>query len=169
MKCSLVLAVAVTLVASRALADDGASFVKGDWIGTGAFQLGGEVSACAEVKMRFGGSKTAYEVREASMTCGSGPKQEFKEVAYFSIGEDGRIAFDHGTAKNIEKGAPVGSVKDGKLRTVNPIDGQSVDDITIAKAGEFLIYNQIAGVQGKTPDYSLMAILKKDPSAAAKP
>ena len=54
------------LVASNALADDGASFVNGDWIGTGSFQLGGEISACSEVRM-IGRSKTTYVVREASM------------------------------------------------------------------------------------------------------
>ena len=40
MKSWLFLAVASTLVASNALADDGASFVNGDWIGAEKFQLG---------------------------------------------------------------------------------------------------------------------------------
>ncbi len=169
MKSSLILAVAGALAASHALADDGASFANGDWIGTGSFQMGEQIMACSEVKMRFGGSTTAYEVREASMTCGNGPKQEFKEFAYFSIGEDGQISFDHGSAQNLAKGTHVGAVKGDKLRTINPIEGKSVDDISIQKTGDFLIYNQIAGVPGQTPDYSLMAIMKKDASAAAKP
>jgi hypothetical protein len=169
MKSWLFMAVASALVASNALADDGANFVNGDWIGTGSFQMGDQISACSEVKMRFGGSKTGYEVHEASMICGNGPKQEFKEFAFFSIGDDGQISFDHGTAKNLAKGTHVGTVKDNKLRTINPIEGSSVDDISMQKAGDFLIYNQIAGVPGATPDYSLMAIMKKDPSAAVKP
>ena len=169
MKYSLVLAAAIMLVASNALADDGASFVKGDWIGTGAFQLGGEISACSEVKMRFGGSKTAYEVREASMTCGSSPRQDFTEIDFFSVKDDGQIFFEQGTNTTLAKGTKVGVVKDDKLHTLNPIDSGGVDDISIEKAGDFLIYRQAAGVPGETPAYSLVAILKKDPSDAAKP
>jgi len=58
MKSSMFLAAAGALLASNALAGEGASFVNGDWVGTGAFQMGGEISACSEVKMRFAGSKT---------------------------------------------------------------------------------------------------------------
>ena len=169
MKSWLFFAVAGTLMASNALADDGASFVNGDWIGTGSFQMGGEIMACSEVKMRFGGSKTSYVVREASMTCGKGPKQDFTAVDAFSVKEDGQITFEGGTNTKLAKETKVGVVKDNKLRTINPIEGSNVDDISMQKAGDFLIYNQIAGVPGATPDYSLMAIMKKDPSAAAKP
>jgi hypothetical protein len=169
MKSALYLAVASVLVASNALADDGASFVNGDWIGTGSFQMGEQISACSDVRMRFGGSKTTYVVREASMICGTGPKQDFTAVDAFSVKEDGQIYFEGGTNTTLAKQTKVGIVKDNKLRTVNPIDATSVDDISMQKAGDFLIYNQIAGVPGETPAYSLMAILKKDPSAAAKP
>ena len=169
MKSWLFLAVASGLVASNALADDGASFVNGDWIGTGAFQLGGEISACSEVKMRFGGSKTTYVVREASMICGNGPKQDFTEVDTFSVKEDGQINFEQGTNTKLAKETKVGVVKDNKLRTVNPIDTGGVDDISMQRPEISLIYNQVAGVPGETPAYSLMAIMKKDPSAAAKP
>ena len=169
MKSSLVLAVASAFIASNALADDGASFVNGDWIGTGSFQMGEQIMACSEVKMRFGGTKTSYVVREASMTCGSGPKQDFTAVDAFNVKEDGQIYFEGGTNTTLAKQTKVGVVKDNKLRTVNPIDATSVDDISIQKAGDFLIYNQVAGVPGETPAYSLMAVMKKDPSAAAKP
>jgi len=169
MKFSVFLSLACALIASNAFADDGASFVRGDWIGTGTFQLGDQVSACSEVKMRFGGSKNTYEVREASMTCGSGPKQDFTEIDLFSIKEDGQISFEQGTATKLAKGTKVGVVRDNKLRTLNPIDTGGVDDISIQQAGDFLIYSQIAGEPGKTPDYSLLAILKKDTSAATKP
>ena len=169
MKSWLFLAVASGLMASNALADDGASFVNGDWIGTGAFQMGEQISACPEVKMRFSGSKTTYVVREASMICGNGPKQDFTAVDSFSVKEDGQVYFDGGTTTTLANGTKVGAVKNNKLRTVNPIDATSVDDISMQKAGDFLIYNQIAGVPGETPAYSLMAILKKDPSAATKP
>ena len=166
MKSSLVLAAASVLVASNALADDGASFVNGDWIGTGSFQIGEQIMACSEVKMRFGGSKTTYVVREASMICGNGPKQDFTAVDAFSVKEDGQIYFDGGTNTTLPKETKVGAVKDNKLRTVNPIDTGGLDDISMQKAGDFLIYNQVAGVPGETPAYSLMAIMKKDPSAA---
>ena len=169
MKSLLIFAVASALAASNALADDGASFINGDWIGTGSFQMGEQIMACSEVKMRFTGSKTAYVVREASMTCGNGPKQDFTAVDLFSIKEDGQIYFDEGANTKLAKETKVGVVKDDKLHTINPIEGSSVDDISMQKAGDFVIYNQIAGVPGNTPDYSLMAILKKDASAVAKP
>ena len=169
MKSLLMFAVASALAASNALADDGASFINGDWIGTGSFQMGEQIMACSEVKMRFTGSKTAYVVREASMICGNGPKQDFTAVDAFSIKEDGQIYFEGGTTTTLAKQTKVGVVKDNKLRTINPIEGDDVDDISMQKAGDFVIYNQVAGVPGKTPDYSLMAIMKKDTSAAAKP
>ncbi len=169
MKSAIFLAVAGALVASNALADDGASFVNGDWIGTGSFQMGGDIMACSEVKMRFSGSKTTYVVREASMICGNSPKQDFTAVDLFSVKDDGQIFFEGGTNTKLAKETKVGVVQNNKLRTINPIEGSDVDDISMQKAGDFLIYNQIAGVPGATPDYSLMAIMKKDPSAAAKP
>ncbi len=169
MKSFVILTAAGALMASNALADNGATFVNGDWIGTGSFQMGEQISACPEVKMRFRGSKTAYEVHEASMTCGSGPKQDFTDVATFSIKEDGQISFEGGTNTARAKGTKVGVVKDNKLRTISPVDTGGVNDISIEKAGDFLLYNETAGVPGETPVYSLMAILKKDPAAAAKP
>ena len=107
--------------------------MNGDWIGTGAFQLGGEISACFEVKMRFGGSKTTYVVREASMVCGNGPNQDFTEVDTFSVKEDGQINFEQGTNTKLAKETKVGVVKDNKLRTVNPIDTGGVDDISMQR------------------------------------
>jgi hypothetical protein len=169
MRFSFFLVAATIFFASNACADDGASFVNGDWIGTGSFQMGSTIVACQEVKMRFSGSKETYVVREASMTCGNEPKQEFTAVDGFVIKDDGQIYFDSGGNTKIAKGTKVGSVKDGALRTVNPVENDNVDDISIRKAGDFLIYNQIAGVPGKTPDYALLAIMKKDAGAASKP
>jgi hypothetical protein len=168
MKSSFVLAAASAFFASQALADDGATFVNGDWIGTGSFQMGDQVSACSEVKMRFSGAKDSYVVREASLVCGD-LKQNFTEVDSFVIKEDGAIYFDSGTNTSLPKGTKVGAVKDDALRTVNPIDTGGVDDISIKAAGAFVIYSQVAGVPGKTPDYALLAILKKDPAAVPKP
>jgi len=99
----LFLAVASGLMVSNALADDGASFVNGDWIGTGSFQMGDQISACSEVKMRFGGSKTSYVVREASMICGNMPKQDFTAVDAFSVKEDGQIYFEGGPTRRWQK------------------------------------------------------------------
>ena len=169
MKTLPILVVASALLASNAFADEGASFVNGDWIGTGSFQMGEQISACSEVKMRFGGSKTAYEVREASITCGNGPRQEFTQMYLFSVKEDGQIYFEQGINSKLAKGTKMGVVKDSKLHTTSPSDTGGVDDISIEKAGDFLLYNEFAGVPGETPAYSLLAIMKKDPSAAAKP
>lgn len=169
MKSSFVLAAASAFFASQALADEGATFINGDWIGTGSFQMGERLVACPEVKMRFTGAKDAYVVREASLICGSEPKQNFTEVDGFVIKEDGAIYFDSGTATSLPKGTKVGAVKDDALHTANPIDTGGVDDISIKKAGNYIIYNQVAGVPGKTPDYALLAIMKKDPAAAPKP
>ncbi len=169
MKSSFVLAAASAFFASQALADEGATFVNGDWIGTGSFQMGDQISACSEVKMRFTGTKDTYVVREASLICGNEPKQNFTEVDSFVIKEDGAIYFDSGTATSLPKGTKVGAVKDDALHNVNPIDTGGVDDISIKKAGTFVIYSQVAGIPGKTPDYALLAILKKDPAAASKP
>jgi hypothetical protein len=169
MRFSLSLVAVGVLSASSAFADDGASFVNGDWIGTGSFQMGAQIVACREIKMRFSGSKEAYVVREASMLCGDAPKQDFTDVDGFVIKDDGQIYFDSGRTTKLAKGTKVGSVKDDALRTVNPIENDNVDDISIRKAGDFLIYNQVAGVPGKNPDYALMAIMKKDAGAVAKP
>ena len=169
MKVLLIAAIAGAVMASNALADDGASFVNGDWIGTGAFQMGGEISACSEVKMRFGGSKTEYVVREASMICGNGPRQDFNQMYLFSVKEDGRIYFEQGINSKLAKGTKMGMVKDDKLHTTSPSDTGGVDDISIEKAGDLLLYNETDGVPGKTPAYSLLAIMKKDTSAPAKP
>jgi hypothetical protein len=169
MKFSSTLAAASILFASSAFADDGAAFVNGDWIGTGSFQMGADIVACQEIKMRFSGSKDAYVVREASMLCGNAPKQDFTEVDTFVIKEDGQIYFDSGMNTKLAKGTKVGVVKDDALRTVNPIENDNVDDISIRKAGDFLIYNQVAGIPGKNPDYALMAIMKKDAGAVTKP
>ncbi len=168
MRFSYSLVAAGILFASNALADDGATFINGDWIGTGSFQMGADIVACREIKMRFSGSKETYVVREASMICGDAPKQEFTAVDGFAI-KDGQITFEGGTNTKLAKGTKVGAVKDDALRTLNPIENDNVDDISIRKAGDFLIYNQVAGVPGKNPDYSLMAIMKKDAAAASKP
>jgi hypothetical protein len=169
MRFSFSLVAAGILFTSNAFADDGASFVNGDWIGTGSFQMGADIVACQEIKMRFSGSKETYVVREASMICGNAPKQDFTDIDGFVIKDDGQIYFDSGKNTKIPKGTKVGAAKDDALRTVNPIENDNVDDISIRKAGDFLIYNQVAGVPGKNPDYALMAIMKKDASAASKP
>ncbi len=163
MRAVLFIVAASLLAAGPARADAGASFVDGDWIGTGSFQIGDRLLACSEIKMKFVGTATAYEVHEASMICGSEPKQDFTAVDKFAIKEDGEITFEGGGEAKIAKGVKVGSVKDNVLRTLNPIDDSgNMDDISMKRAGDFLIYNQVAGIPGKTPDYALLAIMKKE-------
>ncbi len=149
------------LVAGSAYADNGASFVDGDWVGTGSFQFGDRLLACPEVKMKFVGNETAYEVHEASLVCGNDPKQDFTEIDKFAVAQDGQISFEEGTNTKIQKGLRVGAVKGNILHTLNPIDGGGVDDISMQRSGDFLIYNQVAGNPGETPAYSLMAIMRK--------
>ncbi len=161
MRLTFLIMVLSVLAAARSYAGDGASFVDGDWVGTGSFQLGDRLVACPEVKMKFVGSKTAYEVHEASLVCGNDPKQNFTEVDKFAVKEDGQISFEEGTNTKIKKGLRVGEVKGDILSTLNPIDGGGVDDISLQRAGDFLIYHQVAGNPGETPAYSLMAIMKK--------
>ena len=163
MKAAFFIVAASLLAAGAARADGGASFVDGDWIGTGSFQMGDRLLACSEIKMRFVGTATSYEVHEASMVCGTEPKQDFTAVDKFAVKEDGQITFEGGTNTILAKGLKVGSVKGNVLRTLNPIDNSgNMDDISMKRAGDFLIYNQVAGVPGKTPDYALMAIMKKE-------
>ncbi len=162
MKAALFMVLAAFLAAGPARADAGASFVDGDWIGTGSFQMGDRLFACSEVKMKFVGTATTYEVHEASLVCGNEPRQDFTAVDKFAVKEDGQITFQGGTTATLPKDLKVGSVKGNVLRTLNPIDNSgNMDDISMQRAGDFLIYNQVAGIPGKTPDYALMAIMKK--------
>ncbi|ABD87919.1 hypothetical protein [Rhodopseudomonas palustris] len=152
-------------LSTPAYAGGGASFIDGVWVGKGTFQMGDKVHSCGDIKMKFVGSETSYQVHEAHMVCEELGKQTFTEVDKFTIDNDGTITFVEGTATNLKPNTKVGSVKGQSLVTLNPIDDVKIDDIKMRLDGDVLIYDQIASAPGQTPDYSLVAILTKEPPA----
>jgi hypothetical protein len=147
----------------------GASFIDGVWIGKGTFQIGDKVVNCPDITMKFAGTDATYEVREAEMSCDELGKQTFTEIDKFTIDGDGVITFVQGTATSLRPGTKVGSVKGTTLVTLNPIGEGKIDDIRMRLDGAFLNYNQIAHEPGKTPDYSLVAIMTKQAGAPTAP
>ncbi len=164
MKLGWIAGVAVAL-SSPAYAGGGASFIDGVWVGKGTFQMGDKVHSCGDIRMKFVGSETSYQVHEAHMVCDELGKQTFSEIDKFTVDSDGTITFVEGTATNLKPNTKVGSVKGNALVTLNPIDDVKIDDIKIRLDGDVLIYDQIASAPGQTPDYSLVAILTKEPAA----
>jgi hypothetical protein len=150
------------ILSGSAYAGEGARFVDGVWVGKGTFQFGSDVHTCPDIRMTFKGSATAYEVNEASMTCDGLGKQTFSEIDEFAIDADGIITFVEGTATSLKPNTPVGAVKGNTLVTLNPIDDSKIDDIRMRLDGDVLIYDQIAGAPGKTPDYALVAIMTRE-------
>lgn len=150
------------IASAPASAAGGASFVDGVWTGKGTFQMGGEVHTCPDIRMTFKGSATTYEVDEASMICDGLGKQTFSEIDKFTIDADGGITFVQGTATSLKPNTLVGSVKGNTLTTLNPIDEAKIDDIRMRLDGDVLIYDQIASAPGKTPDYALVAIMRRE-------
>jgi hypothetical protein len=160
---------AITLLAlgSTAFAGGGASFIDGVWIGKGTFQMVDKVHSCGEIRMKFVGTETSYQVHEAQMTCDELGTQTFSEIDKFAIDDQGAIIFKQGTATTLKPDTKVGFVKGTTLVTLNPIDDVKIDDIKMRLDGDFLIYDQIASAPGQTPDYSLVAILTKEKAEKA--
>jgi len=140
----------------------GASFVDGVWVGKGTFQMADKIYSCGDIRMKFVGSDTSYQVHEAEMTCDELGKQTFTEIDKFTVGADGVITFVEGTATTLKPGTRVGTVKGDTLVTLNPIDDVKIDDIRLRLDGNYLFYDQIASKPGATPDYALVAILGKE-------
>jgi hypothetical protein len=165
------LAAAFFLALGTAAFAGGASFIDGVWVGKGTFQMGDKLYSCGDIKMKYVGSETSYQVHEAEMTCDELGKQTFSEIDKFAIDADGAIIFKEGTATKLKPDTKVGTVKGNSLVTLNPIDDSKIDDIRMRLDGDVLIYDQIASVPGKTPDYSLVAILTKEktPTVAVEP
>jgi hypothetical protein len=162
---------AMTLLAlgSTAFAGGGASFIDGVWVGKGTFQMADKLYSCGDIRMKYVGSETSYQVHEAQMTCDELGKQTFSEIDKFAIDAQGTIIFKEGTATKLKPDTKVGAVKGNSLVTLNPMDDGKIDDIRIRLDGDFLIYDQIASAPGQTPDYSLVAILVKEQAAKAVP
>ncbi|MBB5046404.1 hypothetical protein HNR60_001149 [Rhodopseudomonas rhenobacensis] len=162
MKLGSIVVISMALT-GPAFAGGGASFIDGVWVGKGTFQMGDKVHSCGDIKMKFIGSETSYQVHEAHMVCDELGKQTFTEVDKFTVDKDGTITFVEGTATNLKPNTKVGSVKGNSLVTLNPIDDVKIDDIKMRLDGDVLIYDQIASAPGQTPDYSLVAILTREP------
>jgi len=159
--------VMILALGGPSFAGEGASFIDGVWVGKGTFQMGDKVHACSDIKMKFVGSATSYQVHEAHMVCDELGKQTFSEIDKFTVDKDGTITFVEGTATTLKPNTKVGSVKGNTLTTLNPIDDVKIDDIKMRLDGDFLFYDQIASAPGQTPDYSLVAIMTKDKPARA--
>jgi len=140
---------------------ESAKFIDGVWTGKGTFQMGPNLFACNDIMMKFSGDERTFVVREASMKCDGMDPQTFTEVDTFTLNGDGSLTFEKGVATQIAAGTRVGKVRGNRLTMLNPIDATKMDDIDIRLSGDTLIYSQIAGAADVQPDYSLMAIMKK--------
>jgi hypothetical protein len=144
------------MACSPAFAQTGASPVDGDWIGKGSFQLGPDILACAEIKMKFVGTPTLYGVRDGSIICES-ITQAFPMHDDFEVRPDSDVYY---------KGQHVGSIVGNKLTVLVPGPDNTGTEFTLRREGGLLFYNEVSGKPGQPPTFGMVAIMKKDPSAA---
>jgi hypothetical protein len=156
MKLNVLLA-AISLAATPALAQTGASPVDGDWIGKGSFQIGGDILACTEIKMKFVGTPAIFGVRDASFACESF-KQAFPMNDDFEVRPGDDVYF---------KGARIGSVTATGLTVLVPGKDQVGTEFTLRREGDFLYYNEVSRAPGQPPVFGMAAIMRKDPNAGA--
>ncbi len=150
--------------------DDRATFLNGEWTGTGSFFLGkdwgNQITSCSEVKLKYVGTKTRYEVHEGFAVC-NGKLNPFNDDLKFGIKEDGSIFYVSSKDHTLIPDTIVGSVSDGILHTAT-VHGNSVDDVTIMRKGDILIYRQWHAASEGNPAYVFTAILTQDPSLIEK-
>jgi hypothetical protein len=156
MKLSVLLA-AVSLFATPAFAQSGASPIDGDWIGKGSFQMGGDVLACTEIKMKFVGTAAIFGVRDASFACESF-KQAFPMNDDFEVRPNDDIYY---------KGAKIGAVTGTGLSVLVPGKDAVGTEFTLRREGDFLYYNEVSRAPGQPPVFGMVAIMQKDPNTAA--
>jgi len=146
--------------------DDRATFLNGEWTGTGSFFLGkdwgNQITSCSEVKLKYFGSKTKYEVHEGFAVC-NGKLNPFNDDSKFGIKEDGTISYMSSKDHTLIPDTIVGRVSDGTLHTAT-VHGNSIDDVTIMRKGDILIYRQWHAASEGNPAYVFTAILTQDPS-----
>ncbi len=151
-------------------ADDRATFLDGEWIGAGSFFLGkdwgNQIMSCSEVKLKYVGAKTKYEVHGGFAVCND-KLNPFNDDLKFGIKEDGTIFYVSSKDRTLTPDTIVGSVSDGALHTAT-IHGNSVDDVTIIRKGDILIYRQWHAASDGNPAYAFTAILTQDPSLIKK-
>ena len=150
--------------------DDRATFLDGEWTGTGSFFLGkdwgNQITSCSEVKLKYVGTKTEYEVHEGFAVC-NGKLNPFNDNSKFGIKEDGTIFYLSSKDHTLIPDTIVGSVSDGTLHTAT-VHGNSIDDVTIMRKGDILIYRQWHAASEGDPAYAFAAILTQDPSLIKK-
>ncbi len=143
--------------------DGRATFLDGEWSGAGSFFLGkgwgDQITSCSEVKLRFVGAKTSYEVHEGSAVC-NGKLNSFNDNSKFGIKKDGTIFYVSSKDHTLTPDTIVGSVSNGALHTAT-IHGNSIDDVTIIGKGDILIYRQWNSAPEGPPAYAFTAILRK--------
>ncbi len=148
---------AMCLASGPALAQTGAIAVNGDWIGKGSFQLGSDILACSEIKMKFDGTPTLYGVRDGSIICES-TVQAFPMHDDFDVRPNNDVYY---------KGQRVGNIVGNRLTVLVPGPDESGTEFTLRREGELLYYNEVSGKPGQTPAFGMVAIMRKDPNAAA--
>ena len=156
MRLSVLLA-AISLTGTPAFAQTGAAPVDGDWIGKGSFQMGGDILACTEVKMRFVGTPAIFGVRDASFACESF-NQAFPMNDDFEVRPNDDVYY---------KGARIGAVTGTRLTVLVPGKDEVGTEFTLRREGDFLYYNEVSRAPGQPPVFGMVAIMRKDPAAGA--
>ena len=162
------------LLARFALAGDQvdgrAAFLDGEWTGAGSFFLGkdfgNQIMSCSEVKLKYVGNSTSYEVHEGYAVC-NGKTNPFNDDSKFGINEDGTIFYVSSKDHTLAPGDIVGAVSEDALHTAT-VHGNSKDDVTIVRKGDILIYRQWHAAAEGNPAYAFTAILTRDPSLFKK-
>jgi hypothetical protein len=154
MKLSILLA-AIGLAATPAFAQTGAAPVDGDWIGKGSFQMGADILACTEVKMKFVGTSVIFGVRDASFAC-----ESFKQA--FPMNDDFEVRANDDV---FYKGTKIGAVTGNKLTVLVPGKDEVGTEFTLRREGDFLYYNEVSRAPGQPPVFGMVAIMQKDPNA----
>ena len=156
MKLSILLA-AMSLASFPAFAQTGASQVDGDWIGKGSFQMGADILACSEVKMRFAGTPVLFGVRDASFAC-----ESFKQA--FPMNDDFEVKANNDVYHN---GMKIGAIVGTRLNVLVPGKDDVGTEFTLRREGDFLYYNEVSRAPGQAPVFGMVAIMQKDPNAGS--
>jgi hypothetical protein len=143
-----------SLLCGPALAQTDASLVDGDWIGKGSFQLGPDIQACSEIKMKFIGTATLYGVRDESVVC-EGFKQAFPMNNDFAVKGNGEVYY---------LDQKVGGIVGNRLTVLVPGKDQLGNEFILRREGDLLYYNEVASKPGQAPEFGMVAIMKKDPN-----
>jgi hypothetical protein len=144
----------MSMVCGSALAQTDARLADGNWIGTGSFQIGPDILACSEIKMKFVGTPALFGVRDGSMACGS-LNQAFPMHNDFDVRPNDEIYYQD---------QRVGNIAGNTLVVLVPGKDGIGSEFVIRREGDFLYYTEISGKPGEPPVFGMVAILKKDPT-----